>query len=188
MRSLGGAAVLMGLWLLMSGVYKPMVIGFGAASVVLVLVIVRRMDRVDGDRLDASIDPLKAVGYFAWLLVEIAKCNWTVTKVILSPGLPTRQHMFVVPYTQRSDLGAGCFLKLDHTHPGTISVETEQGHFLVHALSYGPRDDVELADRWIAGSAALKVRRHDDVCRGGSCSVCCDGSGADPALSGPDAL
>jgi multicomponent Na+:H+ antiporter subunit E len=30
--------------------------------------------------------------------------------------------------------------------PGTISVETEQDHFLVHALSYDPRDDVELAE------------------------------------------
>ena len=71
MRSFGSAAVLMGLWLLMSGVYKPMVIGFGVASVVLVLVIVRRMDHVDCDHLDASINPLKELGYFAWLLVEI---------------------------------------------------------------------------------------------------------------------
>ena len=146
MRYLGGAVVLMGLWLLMSGVYKPMVIGFGAASVVLVLIIVRRMDRVDGDRLDASIDPLKAVGYFAWLLVEIAKCKWTVTKVILSPALPTRQHMFVVPYTQRSDLAQVVFSNSITLTPGTISVETEQDHFLVHALSYDPRDDVELAE------------------------------------------
>ena len=99
----------MGRLLFMSGVYKPMVIGFGVASVVLVLVIVRRMDHVDCDHLDASINPLKALGYFAWLLVEIAKCNWTVTKVILSPGLPTRQHMFVVPYTQRSDLAQVVF-------------------------------------------------------------------------------
>jgi len=143
----------MGLWLLMSGVYKPMVIGFGVASVVLVLVIVRRMDHVDCDHLDASINPLKALGYFALLLVEIAKCNWTVTKVILSPGLPTRQHMFVVPYTQRSDLAQVVFSNSITLTPGTISVETEQGHFLVHALSYGPSDDVDLAqmDRRVSG-------------------------------------
>jgi multicomponent Na+:H+ antiporter subunit E len=143
----------MGLWLLMSGVYKPMVIGFGVASVVLVLVIVRRMDHVDCDHLDASINPLKALGYFVWLLVEIAKCNWTVTKVILSPGLPTRQHMFVVPYTQRSDLAQVVFSNSITLTPGTISVETEQGHFLVHALSYGPSDDVDLAqmDRRVSG-------------------------------------
>jgi multicomponent Na+:H+ antiporter subunit E len=137
----------------MSGVYKPMVIGFGVASVVLVLVIVRRMDHVDGDHLDVCINPLKALGYFAWLLVEIAKCNWTVTKVILSPGLPTRQHMFVVPYTQRSDLAQVIFSNSITLTPGTISVETEQGHFLVHALSYGPSDDVDLAqmDRRVSG-------------------------------------
>jgi multicomponent Na+:H+ antiporter subunit E len=143
----------MGLWLLMSGVYKPIVIGFGMASVVLVLVIVRRMDHVDCDHLDASINPLKVLGYFAWLLVEIAKCNWTVTKVILSPELPTRQHMFVVPYTQRSDLAQVIFSNSITLTPGTISVETEQGHFLVHALSYEPSDDVDLAemDRRVSG-------------------------------------
>ena len=54
MRYLGGAVVLMGLWLLMSGVYKPMVIGFGAASVVLVLIVVRRLERVVGCPLYTS--------------------------------------------------------------------------------------------------------------------------------------
>ena len=146
MRSLGSAIVLMGLWLLMSGVYTPMIVGFGVVSVLLVVVIIRRMDSVDGDQLDAPINPLKTVKYVAWLLMEIAKCNWIVTKVILSPRMPTRQHMFAVPYTQRSDLAQVIFSNSITLTPGTISVETEQGHFLVHALSYEPSDDLDLAD------------------------------------------
>ena len=42
---------MMALWLMLSGIYKPMLIGFGIVSVVLVMVIVRRMDQVDGDHM-----------------------------------------------------------------------------------------------------------------------------------------
>jgi multicomponent Na+:H+ antiporter subunit E len=61
--------------------------------------------------------------------------------------------MFVVPYTQRSDLAQVVFSNSITLTPGTISVETEQEHFLVHALSYGPSDDVDLAqmDRRVSG-------------------------------------
>ena len=51
MRLVGSAAFLAALWLLMSGIYKPLVIGFGLLSVVTVLFITRRMDRADRDRL-----------------------------------------------------------------------------------------------------------------------------------------
>ena len=145
MKSLSSAIILMALWLLMSGIYKPMLIGFGVISVLLVLMIVRRMDQVDGDRLEIHLNPLRAIGYFGWLLVEIAKCNWTVTKIILSTGMPTRQHMLAVPYSQRSDLAQVIFSNSITLTPGTISIETEREDFLVHALCYSPSDDLELA-------------------------------------------
>ena len=123
-----------------------MLIGFGVASVVLVMVIVRRMDRIDGDRLDVSLSPLKSLTYFCWLLVEIAKSNWAVTKIILSPKIAIRQHMFAVPYSQKSDLAQVIFSNSITLTPGTISVETEQETFLVHALAYAPSDEIELAE------------------------------------------
>ena len=103
------------------------------------------MDQVDGDRLEVPLNPLRAIAYFGWLLVEIAKCNWKVTKIILSPGMPTRQHMLAVPYSQRSDLGQVIFSNSITLTPGTISIETEREDFLVHALCYAPSDDLELA-------------------------------------------
>ena len=123
-----------------------MLIGFGVASVVLVMVIVRRMDRIDGDHLDVPLSPLKSLTYFCWLLVEIAKSNWAVTKIILSPKIAIRQHMFAVPYSQKSDLAQVIFSNSITLTPGTISVETEQETFLVHALAYAPSDEIELAE------------------------------------------
>jgi multicomponent Na+:H+ antiporter subunit E len=136
----------MAFWLLMSGIYKPMLICLGVASVVLVMMIVRRMNRIDGDQLDVSLSPLKSLVYLCWLLIEIAKSNWAVTKIILSPKMAMRQHMFAVPYSQKSDLAQVIFSNSITLTPGTISIETEQETFLVHALAYAPSDDKGLAD------------------------------------------
>lgn len=140
------AIALFALWLLMSGLYKPLIIGFGVASVILVLIVTRRMDAVDDDRLDVSLRPVAFVGYLVWLLVEVAKANWAVTKIILSPKMPIRQHLFEVPNTQKSDLAQVVFANSITLTPGTISVETEERHFLVHALGYSDGDIAALAD------------------------------------------
>jgi multicomponent Na+:H+ antiporter subunit E len=145
-RNLFTAVLLFALWLLMSGIYKPLIVGFGAASVVLVLYIVRRMDAVDGDRAELRLKPVAFLGYLIWLLWEIAKANWAVTKIVLSPHMPIRQHLFHVRHTQKSDLGQVIFANSITLTPGTITVETEPGHFLVHALAYSADDNLALAD------------------------------------------
>ena len=146
MRLAGTILVLFVLWLLMSGIYKPLIISFGVASVVLVVIVIRRMDKVDEDRLQLDLNPLEFVKYFIWLLVEIAKANWAVTKVILSPDMATRQHLFLVPHSQKTDLGQVIFANSITLTPGTISVEAEPGHFLVHAVCYDESDMDSLAD------------------------------------------
>jgi len=145
-RTGGTAVILFALWLLMSGVYEPIVIGFGAASVLLVIVITKRMDAVDGDQVDIRLKPFAFARYILWLLVEIAKANWVVTKIILSPSMPLRQHLFTIRYTQKTDLGQVIFANSITLTPGTISVETEPGHFLVHAVAYSSEDNLALAD------------------------------------------
>lgn len=146
MRAIGTIVVLLGLWLLLSGVYKPLVIGFGVASVLIVVFVVNRMDSVDEDRVPLEVNYLQMAKYFVWLLGEIAKANWAVTKIVLSPKMPIRQHLFRTGYTQRSDLAQVIFANSITLTPGTISVETEPGQFLVHALAYSPADLDALKD------------------------------------------
>jgi len=145
-RLAGTAVLLIALWLLMSGLFKPLIIGFGVASVLLVLLVTRRMDAVDDDKVELRLRPVAFVGYFLWLLAEIAKANWTVTKTILSPAMPMRQHLFAVPYSQKTDVGQVIFANSITLTPGTISVEVEAGNFLVHALGYSDGDMAALAD------------------------------------------
>lgn len=130
----------------MSGLYKPLILALGAASVVLVVYIIHRMDTVDGDRVELHLKPVAFVRYFFWLLVEIAKANWEVTRVILSPKMPVRQHLYSVPYTQKSDLAQVIYASSITLTPGTLTVETDVGFFLVHGLAYAPEDMDALAD------------------------------------------
>ena len=146
MKAVASAIFLMALWLLMSGVYKPLVIGFGMASVLLIMVILWRMDKVDGDHVHIRLNPMRFIGYIIWLFGQIAKANLAVTRVILTPLMPIRQKLLVVQQSQTTDLAKVIFANSITITPGTISIETEESGFLVHALSYRPEDDASLAD------------------------------------------
>jgi multicomponent Na+:H+ antiporter subunit E len=131
----------------MSGIQKPLTLGLGAASSLFAVWVVRRMDNAaDAGRLQVNLRPIEFIKYLFWLLVEIAKANWAVTKIILSPEMKIKQHVFDVPFTQKSDLGQAIFANSITLTPGTISVEVEPDHFLVHALSYSSDDPAAIAD------------------------------------------
>jgi len=138
--------VLLGLWLLLSGIYQPLIVGFGVVSVLIVIFVVKRMDALDEDRVALRLSPMEFLKYMLWLFVEIAKANWAVTKIIMSPQMPLRQHLFSVRHTQKSDLAQVIYANSITLTPGTITVETEPGHFLVHAVAYTDEDIDALAD------------------------------------------
>ena len=80
------------------------------------------------------------------MLVEIAKSNWAVTKIILSGKSPDSQNLFWAPVSQKSDVGQVVYANSITLTPGTITVETQGNHFLVHALDFGDGDMEALAD------------------------------------------
>ena len=145
-RIIGAFVVLFALWLLLSGIYKPMIIGFGAVSVGIAIWVVYRMDQQDGDPVVIALKPVPFLGYLIWLMGEIAKANWAVTKVIMAPVMPVRQHLFDVRHSQETDLGQVIFANSITLTPGTITVETEDDRFLVHALAYTHDTIGELGD------------------------------------------
>jgi len=137
---------LVALWLLMSGLYKTLILVLGALSVLLTLFIVSRMDKVDEHKLGYDIGVFSTIKYLIWLMVEIAKSNWAVTKVILSGKKPKNQTMFEVPVTQKSEIAQVVFANSITLTPGTVTVESEDDNFIVHALDFGDGDMEALAD------------------------------------------
>jgi len=129
------------LWLLMSGIYdKPLIHIFGVISIALSLYIIHLMDKVDGHKLGYDIGIFSTLKYICWLLVEIAKSNWAVSKIILSGKPPENQKLLYVPTTQKTELAQVVFANSITLTPGTITVETEGDCFLVHAVDFGEGD------------------------------------------------
>ncbi|MDJ0614002.1 MAG: Na+/H+ antiporter subunit E [Rhizobiaceae bacterium] len=146
-RILFGASGLVALWLLMSGLWdKPLILIFGAISIVLTMWITIRMDEADGEQLAFAIKPFATVKYVIWLLAEIAKSNLAVSKIILSGRMPERQKLFMVPVSCKSEIAQVMFANSITLTPGTITVETENDQFIVHALDFSDEDMDGLAD------------------------------------------
>ena len=147
LRTIITVVVLFCLWLLMSGIYQGFIVMLGFIASAIAVFVVRRMDDVaDTGRLEIRLKILNTIGYFFWLLVEIAKSNWLVTKTILGLNPSIKQHFFKVPCTQETEVGKTTFANSITLTPGTISVEHEGEEIWVHALSYSEEDLDALAD------------------------------------------
>ena len=70
-------------WLLLSGVYKPLILALGFLSIFVTIYFVRRMETVDSYDIKFNLNLFKLFMYFLWLLVEIMKSNIQVVKAII---------------------------------------------------------------------------------------------------------
>ena len=128
------SAILALAWLLWSGLYKPLILGFGLLSCVLTMIVVRRMQFFD--RETYSLQPsIKLMRYWLWLLVEIAHSSVAVAKVVLNPSLPISPRVVRVaaPSDQSFDqviLGNSITLT-----PGTLTLDIFEGTLRVHTLT-----------------------------------------------------
>lgn len=127
------AAVLSVFWLFLSGYLQPLLLSFGVVSVLLVLVVLKRMDAADG-QAKAIASGHRIARYVFWLLGEIARSSLHVTKLVwgssrqLSPSLakiPAKN----IPANKRVLYANSITLT-----PGTLSVDLEGDMVTVHAL------------------------------------------------------
>ena len=140
-RKLGLAITLFIFWLLLSGIYQPLIIAFGIASSLLVAWIAHRMDVIDHEGFPIHLGA-KAVSYWPWLIWEIIKANIDVAAIIIRPKLPITPTMFNSPASQKTEVGQVTYANSITLTPGTISVGVADGIVEVHALTSQSADDV----------------------------------------------
>jgi multicomponent Na+:H+ antiporter subunit E len=133
MRYLSLAAILFAFWLALSGHYTPMLVTAGLGCSVLCVLAAVRMRAADAEGHPVELFG-RAFTYFPWLIVEIAKSGWAVTKVILHPSLPVSPTMTVVTATQRTRVGVATYANSITLTPGTITVGVDGNELTVHAL------------------------------------------------------
>ena len=131
-----------GLWLLLSGHYKPLTLGFGVFSSLLVTYLAWRMDREDRYTYPLILT-WRLVGYWVWLIKEIMKSNVNVIRIILSPSLPISPIMVPFHACMKSDLARMIYANSITLTPGTITTGTEGDILRIHALTWHDVDGRE---------------------------------------------
>ena len=114
MRYLSLAGFLFTFWVVLSGHYTPMLVAAGIVSAFICVLAAIRMRTADAEGHPIEVF-WGAVTYFPWLIVEIAKSAWAVTKIILHPSLPISPTMTVVQSKPAQSRWHRDLRELDHT-------------------------------------------------------------------------
>jgi len=133
------ASVLFLAWLIWSGHFTPFLIGLGVGSVILVVLLFRRMGLVDDESVPLSLG-LRPLLYAPWLLLEIVKSNLQVARIVLDPRLPIRPRLLKIPAEQKTELGKVIYANSITLTPGTVSIDLEGEEVCVHALTDAAAD------------------------------------------------
>lgn len=141
MHYLAVVAVLFGFWLVLSGHWIPFLLVSGVASSLVVAAFVQRMGSLDREGQPLHL-LLRSLSYWPWLLWEIVKAAWDVSKLIVDPKLPISPTLVRAPTSQKTNLGVVIYANSITLTPGTISVDVEDGAILVHAITRAGADSL----------------------------------------------
>ena len=81
-----------------------------------------------------------------WLIVEVAKCNVAVVKLLLARKVKISQEFVEISVSTNSDLAQVIFANSITLTPGTVTVETENNSLLVHVLNLDNNTESELGN------------------------------------------
>jgi multicomponent Na+:H+ antiporter subunit E len=126
--------MLAAVWLLLSGLFKPLLVALGMAATLLTLWLASRMGIID-----AESHPVWAVfrfvSYWPWLSVEIVKSSFDVARRVLSPSMPISPTVFEVRASQKTVVGRVVLANSITLTPGTVTLDVDGDRLTVHALA-----------------------------------------------------
>ena len=148
MRFLLLFTILMAGWLLMSGIYNGLLIGFGIVSCLLCTWLSVRIGATDREGLPTHLFT-RLPAYLVWLIGEIVSSNIATAKIILRGT--SDPEIFEVPANQATAAGLANYANSITLTPGTVTVDIDEAktgpsRFLIHALHPQFGDDVRSGD------------------------------------------
>lgn len=144
------------IWLLLSGYFdKPLLLAFGAASVLFSAWLARRAHVLDAEGIPGGIFP-GIFGYMAWLTLEIGKANFIVAREALAVEPKLSPKLFLVPNPPRTSVGKVIFGNSITLTPGTVTVDLREDAILVHGLTEALSDVEAIRDM---GERVAKIER-----------------------------
>ncbi|MDW7712061.1 MAG: Na+/H+ antiporter subunit E [Deferrisomatales bacterium] len=151
------AALLMGIWLLLSGLLDGFHVGLGVFSVVFVLWLDRRLPPMQSPGSppapDARARVLRFLAYHLWMPVQILISAVYVARIVLSPRMDIRPQMVRYRSAQPNGFAKMLLGNSITLTPGTLTVDVDGDRFLVHALTE------DTAQGLLDGTMQTKVAR-----------------------------
>ena len=128
-------------WLLWSGLYKPLLLGLGVVSCLLVLVLARRMDFFDRDVFSLHLIG-RLLPFWGWLGKELVVSNIKVARIILSPTMPISPTVTKIEALSEGPVGQAILGNSITLTPGTVTMDDHEGTLIVHCLTADGADDL----------------------------------------------
>ncbi len=129
-------------WFMLSGSTAPLTLSLGVLSALLVAWWNRELELVS----DALRWAPRFIAYLPWLLKEIWLSALGVMKVVLDPSLPADPTVVRISTGLRGGLARTTFANSITLTPGTITIDVEDGVFLVHAITRDGAAGLEAED------------------------------------------
>ncbi|GGI82916.1 Na+/H+ antiporter subunit E [Shewanella gelidii] len=145
MRISKWAILLIVYWLLLSGFIQPLLLSFGALSVAIVLIVIKRMDAVDTQQNLVRKDH-QLMHYCIWLVGEIFKSSMQVTKLIWTSPEKVSPTVAKIDVKDMPESARVLYANSITLTPGTISVDLEDDQITVHALQHPSIEELEQED------------------------------------------
>ncbi|MEO6363542.1 MAG: Na+/H+ antiporter subunit E [Caldimonas sp.] len=123
-------------WVLLSGYFTPFLLAAGVGSSLAVVWLSHRMGLLGSGRPGLGRG-FGLTTYWIWLLAEIARSSWAVTRIILDPRLPISPTVVRFRPLQKTELGLVIHANSITLTPGTITIDAELDHFVVHGITRG---------------------------------------------------
>lgn len=128
------AVVLAAVWLLWSGLFKPLLVGLGALSSVLTLWILHRMGAFRDETFTFPVGP-RMIGFWAWLAKEIVISSIQVMRITLSPTIRVSPRVVELDVGDLRPVDQVLLGNAITLTPGTLTLDVHNNRLLVHAVN-----------------------------------------------------
>jgi len=125
--------ILVVVWLLLSGIYEPLMLSFGLISILISLWLTKRMLRIDQEQFTFFVT-ISLLKFLAQLFYKVIVSNYDVTLRVL--GIRPVESTFItidVPFD--NDVAKALYANAITLTPGSASIALSDNTLLVHTIS-----------------------------------------------------
>ena len=123
----------------------PLLLGLGLLSSLGVVLLCHRLGILDDELVPFHLT-LPTLRYVPWLTLAVVRSNVDVVRRLLGGGERIDPVVTTVPTRLRSDLTRVTYANSITLTPGTLTLDAEEDHLTVHALSRDGAEDLAQGD------------------------------------------